>query len=225
MQQKPENIYDSEKGRILMCSNVPAMSGRDIDKIFGVKSASEFNTAGMELRYSVEYGQVGDPEYYKCRVFQDLKGNYYMVVKGAEYSLFVPDECYPIKDREICIQCTPEALYEWASHCLVREEYHRAMTEFSQSTNDWGAKIWEYRGSPYEFLVRTDAGSYRLYSTEYTYPCIGSFLFRPDESEFAQECTQYCRDNMCCYFVTPEVARRWAEARGMDEAASQKAFG
>lgn len=194
----------------------------DVNEVFGVKSASEFNTVGMELRYDIEYGQIGEIEYCRYQIYRDSEGNYHMVVKGFGFSMFVPEVDYPFDDREICIPCTSEALYEW-SRGLVREEYDRATREFNRSTNDWGTKIWEYRGAPYEFLVKTDEGTYRLFSTEYTYPCIGKFLF--DGNEFAQECAPCYRDDMCCYLVTPEAARRWAEARGMDEAARQKAFG
>lgn len=191
------------------------------DKIFGVKEGSGTNTEGLELRYEVEHREEGDPNYLRQRVYRDADGNYYMVVKGGADATLGFGTKYPVGGREVLIPVRPEALAIWAETNLYGEEYERALEEFKVPENFRRKTVWLYQqGNVYEFLWKTDGGFCMLVSTEYEYPCPGCNMPFVDLDEDGD-----CRDDLYIYHVTPETARRWAEARGMGEAACREAFG
>ncbi len=206
------------------CISVSEMSRDDKEKIFGVQETSKVNLDGMELRYEAECGQAGEPNYSKVQVMRNEKGNYFVKVKNGPLSgvgCFLPDS---LAGREVCFPSTPQALYNWAGMYLAGEDYGRALEEFQCGASVFQyEKIWKYQhDDTYEFLLKTDDGSYMLFSTDSSYPCYGC-------NQLWTECNEDgsgdCRDDLYLYYITPEVARRWAEFRGMKEDTCQEIFG
>lgn len=198
------------------------------DRVFNVKEASEADIEGMELRYEVEHREEGDPNYLRQRVYRDKDGNYYLAMKSgttATAMLSVEVRYHP-DGREVLIPVRPEALASWVQSNLYGEDYGRAMEEFKTPEAFKHRKVWLYQqgteagqqGYVHEFLWKVDGGFYMLFSTEYDYPCPGYNVPFIDEGGA-------CRDDLYIYYVTPETARRWAEARGMGEMACREAFG
>lgn len=72
----------------------------------------------------------------------------------------------------------------------------------------------------HEVLWKTADGLYILFSTDDSYPAFG---YNAPFIEFGEGGTS--RDDLFIYYITPETARRWAEARGMDEETCHKVFG
>lgn len=195
-------------------------SNFDTDKVFGVKEASEVNTEDMELLYELDDDQEGDPKYLRLRVYRDKDGKYYLAVKGGTKASPIFELSFPICGREILIQVSPEALADWSEPLLFSDDYERAMEEFKAPEIYTCKLIWQYQqGCVYEFLWQTDGGLYMLFSTEYDYPYPGR------DMPYLDVGSGTCRDDLYLYYVTPEIARRWAEARGMDEMACQNTFG
>lgn len=200
------------------------------DKIFGVKEGSEADTEGMELRYEVEHREEGDPNYLRQRVYRDKDGNYYLAMKsGTTATAMLSSEVWYHPDgREVLIPVRPEALFYWARNNLHGEDYGRALEEFKAPEAFKHRKVWLYQqgaeagqqGYVHEFLWETDGDFYVLFSTEYEYPYPGCNMPFVDLDEDGD-----CRDDLYIYYVTPETARRWAEARGIGEAACRETFG
>lgn len=200
------------------------------DRVFNVKEASEVDTEGMELRYEVEHREEGDPNYLRQRVYRDKDGNYYLAMKsGTTATAMLSSEVWYHPDgREVLIPVRPEALAIWAKHNLHGEEYERALAEFRLPENVRHKTVWRYQqgaevgqqGYVYEFLWKTDDGFYMLFSTDCDYPCPG---YNSPFIDLDEDGT--CRDDLYIYYVTPETARRWAEARGMGEVVCREAFG
>lgn len=199
-------------------------SNHDNDRVFGVTEASEASTEGLELRYEVEHKQEGDSCYLRQRVYRDKDGKYYLAVKGGAdaTAMLTLETLYYPKGREVLIPVRPEALSIWAKHNLHGEEYERALAEFKLPENIRHKTVWRYQqGYVYEFLWKTDGDFCMLFSTEdAAYPCPGYNVPFIDLDEDGT-----CRDDLYIYYVTPETARRWAEARGMGEADCREAFG
>jgi len=206
------------------------MCNYDKEKVFGVKEASEADIEGLELRYEVEHRKEGDPCYLRQRVYRDKDGNYYLALKsGTDATAMLSMELwYHPGGREVLIPVRPEALLYWARNNLHGEDYGRAMEEFKTPEAFEHRKIWLYQqgaeagqqGYVHEFLWKVGDGLYMLFSTEDDYPCPGYNSPFVDLSKGSD-----CRDDLYIYYVTPETARRWAEARGMGEMACQEAFG
>lgn len=204
-------------------------SNYDKDKVFGVKEASEADTEGLELRYEVEHGEEGGPCYSRQRVYRDKDGNYYLALKSgtAATAMLAMETRYHSDGREVLIPVRREALATWAQHNLDGEDHGRAWEEFKTPEAFEHKTIWLYQqgaeagqqGYVHEFLWKVGDGLYMLFSTEDDYPCPGYSSPFVDLSKGGD-----CRDDLYIYYVTPETARRWAEARGMGERACQKAF-
>lgn len=198
------------------------------DRIFGVMDASKANTEGLELRYEVEHGQEGDPCYLRQRVYRDADGNYYMAAKGGADATLGFETRYSLSGREVLIPMRPEAPTIWAESNLCGEEYGRASEEFKIPASFMHKDIWLYQqgitagqqGYVYERLWKTDGGSYILFSTEYGYPCPGY-----NAPVLGLNGDGTCRDDLYIYYITPETAQRWAEARGMGLMADRETFG
>lgn len=202
-----------------------AMSRDDNDEIFGVKEVPGFSTNSLELRYEVEYGQEGESDYLRQQIYLDENGNYFFAAKGGANATIGFETSYPLNGREVLIPVRQEALAVWAQDNLCGKEYERALEEFKLPKIKYET-IWLYQQGHavsldnfiYEFLWKTNNGFYMLHSTKSDYPCFGYHTPLID--------CQYeiWAPRMYIYYVTPETARRWAEARGMSEAACQKVF-
>ena len=198
------------------------MSQHDKEKIFGVKEAPNFSTDGLELRYEAEDGQEGETDYLWQRVFRDENGNYFIAVKGGIDATFGFETRYYLDGREVLIPTRPEALASWAEHNLPGEECKRALDEFKIPEHINFKTVWLFQqGNIHEVLWKSDGDFCVLFSTDNTYPCLGCNvpLVDFDGSSGGN------RDDLYCYYIAPETARRWAEARGMDEETCQKVFG
>lgn len=198
------------------------------DNIFGVKEAPNFRTDGLELRYEVECGQEGDPDYLRERVYRDEDGNYFMAVKGGMDATFGFETAYHLDGREVLFSTAAKALAFWAEFGLYGEECERALNEFKIPEPGRHKTIWEYQqgvsacqqGYVYELLLKTPDNAYALLSTDASYPCFGcNMTFVECDKGGAR------RDDLNFYYITPETARRWAEARGMGETDCQRVFG
>ena len=198
------------------------MSQHDKEKIFGVKEAPNFSTDGLELRYEVEFGQDGEHHYVRQQVFRDENGNYFIAVKGGIDATFGFETRYYLDGREVLIPTRPESLASWAEHNLPGEECKRALDEFKIPEHINFKTVWLFQqGNIHEVLWKSDGDFCVLFSTDNTYPCLGCNvpLVDFDGSSGGN------RDDLYCYYIAPETARRWAEARGMDEETCQKVFG
>ena len=198
------------------------MSQHDKEKIFGVKEAPNFSTDGLELRYEAEDGQEGETDYLWQRVFRDENGNYFIAVKGGIDATVGFETRYYLDGREVLIPTRPEALASWAEHNLPGEECKRALDEFKIPEHINFKTVWLFQqGNIHEVLWKSDGDFCVLFSTDNTYPCLGCNvpLVDFDGSSGGN------RDDLYCYYIAPETARRWAEARGMDEETCQKVFG
>lgn len=197
------------------------------DNIFGLKEAPDFSTDGLELRYETEVGQEGAPDYLRQRIYCDGHGNYSIAVKGGMNATLDLETQYYLDGREVLIPTRPEALATWAEHSLCGEECKRALEEFKVPKVHNYETVWKYqrgaetnqRGFIFEFLWKTADGLYVLFSTDNSYPAFG---YNAPFIEFGEGGT--CRDDLYIYYITPETARRWAEARGMAEADCQMTF-
>lgn len=199
----------------------------DWDKIFGVKEVPDFSTNGLELRYEAEAGQEGDPDYLKEQIFRDENGNYFLAAKGGINATIGFETPYYLDGREVLIPICPEALAGWAGSNLCGEEYAHALEEFKIPETFEYKTVWLFQqgvdtsqqGFIFEFLWKTADGLYVLFSTDASYPAFGHIA---PFTEFGEGGT--CRDDLYMYFLMPETAQRWAEARGMAEADCQMAF-
>ena len=209
-----------------MCSNKNELSLADKEQIFGGKEITEANAEGLELRYQVEVGQEGEANYCRQRVYRALDGKYYLAIKGGPdaTTMLSPEIQYYPDGREVLIPVRPEALVTWAERNLYGNEYERAMEEFGQAPETYHYEtLWTYQqGDMYEFLQRTTGDRYMLFSTDAGYPCPG---YNTPYIELNEDGTGKSRDDLYIYYVVQETARRWAEARGMDEAACKEVFG
>lgn len=199
------------------------MSQHDKEKIFGVKEAPNFSTDGLELRYEVEFGQDGEHHYVRQQVFRDENGNYFLAIKGGTNGVMLSLETtYQFSESEVLFPIRPEALARWAAINLCGEDCRRAQEEFKNPEFTSSETVWLFQqGSIHEVLWKVDGDFYILLSTDYDYPCPGYNvpLVDFDGSSGGN------RDDLYCYYIAPETARRWAEARGMDEETCQKVFG
>lgn len=209
-----------------MCKISNEMSRSDKARAFGVTEATKANTEGLELRYEMEHGQEGEPYYYRQRVFRDKGGKYYLAVRGRKNAtaMLSFETWYNLDGREVLIPIRPEALAVWLRYNLYGDEYERAREEFKQAPEAYQYEtVYTYQqGDTYEFLQRTTGDRYMLFSTDadYPYPGFNMPYFGCDENGVDNS-----RDDLYIYYVTPETARRWAEARGMGEAACKEVFG
>ncbi len=199
--------------------------------IFGVTETALSSIKGMELRYKAEFHETSDPNYLQQSILRDKSGNYFLHVKGGERARI--DDVgafFPLNGKELLIPIARAALYDWASFHLAGEECASALKEFKCSDTFRCKKVWQYQneiemgqpGHVYEFLMKTDVNGYILLSTDYSYPCFVRNTTWVDLDENNPSCI---RDDLYMYYVTPETARRWAEARGMDEHTCQTVFG
>ena len=203
------------------------MSRDDKDEIFGVKEVSGFSTNGLELRYKVESGQEGEDNYLMQRVYRDKNGNYFFAAKGGANATIGLETSYPLNGWEVLIPIRPEALAVWGQNSLCGEECKRALEEFEIPKAINHKTIWLHQQGliagqenyVFEFLRKTDSGFYMLLSTECDYPCFGYHI------PFTNHLYGIRNDYLFTYFIAPETARRWAEARGMAEADCQRVFG
>lgn len=107
------------------------ISQHDKEKIFGVKGASGFSTDGLEVRYKVEHGQEGQPDYLRQQVLRDTDGNYFMDVKnGSNGAMLSLETVYQFNEPEVLFPIRPEALVCWAEINLYGEDRMRAQEEF-----------------------------------------------------------------------------------------------
>ena len=197
------------------------------DNIFGVKEVTESDTKNLELRYKMNSGKRDKSNYLEQRVFRDKDGNYFMEVKGGAAAAIGPAEIYHLDGRDVIIPVRPEALATWAERNLYGEEYACALEEFKAPEVLNHETVWKYQqgvkagqqGYIYEFLWKVTSRLYMLFSTDAFYPYQG---YNTPYIEFDKGGTH--RDDLYLYYITPETARRWAEARGMGEAACQMVF-
>lgn len=202
------------------------MSQHDKEKIFGLKEAPNFSTDGLELHYEVKHGQKGEPHYLRQRVFRDKDGKHFLALKGGTdaTAMLTVETLYNPGGREVLIPIQPKALGIWAEHNLYGEEHERALDEFKSFENPESFEyktIWTHQEDCIcEFVWKADNDCYILFSTDpdYPYPGHGAPYIEMEEGGM-------CRDDLYIYYVTPDTARRWAEARGMAEADCQKVFG
>lgn len=219
----------SQRKETPMMSINDAQSRQNRDEIFGVKETQGVNTSGLTLRYEVETGQKGEPGYLLQQVLRDENGNYFMAAKGGTDARLGFETPYPLGGREVLIPIRPEALNLWAEHNLCGEECERALEEFKCPKSFEHETVWAYQqgvnagqeGYIHEFLWKTSDGLYMLFSTDAFYPCPECNISCIDLDEGGA-----CREdlNLYLYYVTSETARRWAQARGMGDAACQMTF-
>lgn len=199
------------------------ISQHDKEKIFGVKGAPGFSTDGLEVRYKVEHGQEGQPDYLRQQVLRDTDGNYFMDVKnGSNGAMLSLETVYQFNEPEVMFPIRPEALVRWAEINLYGEDRMRAQEEFKIPEHTNFETVWLHQqGNIHEVLWKTDGDFYVLLSTDYSYPCPGYNVPLVDFDGNSGG----SRDDLYFYYIMPETARRWAEARGMDEETCQKVFG
>lgn len=198
--------------------------------IFGVTGTSLSGIKGMELRYKAENHETSNPNYLRQSILRDKNGNYFLHIKCGGRARIGTGNSFPIDGKEVLIPIAREALYDWAEFNLAGEEYASALEEFKRSDTFRHKKVWQYQnevkmgqpGHVYEFLLKTDVNGYILFSTDCSYPY---FAHNTTWVDLNEDDSSDIRDDLYMYYVTPETARRWAEARGMDEHTCRTVFG
>lgn len=194
--------------------------------IFGIKDANQDSLKDMQFLYESEHGKHGSPDYRQEQVLRNENGQYYMSMKCNERASCFDSLHHDFAGREIFFPVTPEALSQWAEANLYGSDYARACEEFG---GDIKIKetVWEYRqgadetqpGFIYEYLRKTSADTYALFSTDCSYPYFGCSIAA------AAPGSRKVRDDLYLYYITADTARRWAEARGMDRYTAREVFG
>lgn len=197
-----------------------------MNNIFNIKEVNASSGfKNMELLYELEHGSPGCPGYLREQVLCSKAGRYYMSVKcGEKASCFRIPSC-GFAGREVFFPAAPEALALWAGENLHGDARSRAQEEFGGGAKI-REKVWEYQqgadktqpGFIFEYLRKTDTGTYALFSTDGSYPYFGC-------SAAVVKGSQTVRDDLYLYYITAGAAKRWAEARGMDEYTCKEVFG
>lgn len=196
------------------------------NEIFGIEDAAASSLTGTKLLYESEHGKPGDSDYLREEVRRNKAGQYYMSVKCGVCACYFNNLSYDFADREFSFPVAPEALSQWAETNLYGSDYARACKEFGSDIKI-KETVWEYRqgadetqpGFIYEYLRKTAADTYALFSTDCSYPYFGYSIAA------AAPGSRKVRDDLYLYYITADTARRWAEARGMDRYTAREVFG
>lgn len=196
------------------------------NEIFGINDVNPVSCLkDMELRYESKHGELGDADYRREQVLRKA-GQYFMSVKCGERSSCFDSLHHDFAGREIFFPIAPEALSQWARMNLCGDDYARALKEFDTNVK-FREKVWQFQqgsdktqpGFIYEYLRKTNTDTYALFSTDCTYPYLGS------NTTVTEPGSHKVRDDLNLYYITADTAQRWAEARGMDEYTSREIFG
>lgn len=197
------------------------------NEIFGINDVNPASCLkGMGLLYESEHGKPGTPDYRQEQVLRNEDGQYYMSVKCGERASCFDSLHHDFAGREVFFPVAPEALSQWARTNLCGGDYGCALKEFDINVK-LKEKVWQYQqgsdktqpGFIYEYLRKTNTDTYALFSTDCSYPYLGS------STTVAEPGSHKVRDDLYLYYITADTARRWAEAKGMDEYTSREIFG
>lgn len=196
------------------------------NEIFGIEDAAPSSLTGTELLYESEFGKPGGPDYLREEVRRNKAGKYYMYVKRGGRACYFNNLSYDSAGQEFTFPVTPKALALWAGKRLCGSDFSRAFKGFNSNVKI-KETVWEYQqgtdetqpGFIYEYLRKTDTDTYALFSTDYAYPCFGCNIAE------AKQGRRKVRYDLYLYYITEDTARRWAEARGMDQYTFREVFG
>lgn len=196
------------------------------NEIFGIKDASQDSLKDMQLLYESEHGKHGCPDYRQEQVLRNETGQYYMSMKCGERATCFDSLHHDFSGRNIFFPVAPKALSQWARMNLCGDDYARALKEFDINVK-FKEKVWQFQqgsdktqpGYIFEYLRKTNTDTYALFSTDYTYPYLGS------STTVSEPGSHKVRDDLYLYYITADTAQRWAEARGMDGYTSKEIFG
>lgn len=179
------------------------------NEIFGIEDAAASSLTGTKLLYESEHGKPGDSDYLREEVRRNKAGQYYMSVKCGVRACYFNSLSYDFAGREFSFPVAPEALSQWAEANLYGSDYAHACKEFGSDIKI-KETVWEYRqgadetqpGFIYEYLRKTAADTYALFSTDCSYPYFGCSIAA------AAPGSRKVRDDLYLYYITADTARR-----------------
>lgn len=196
-----------------------------VDEIFGIVEGKLSRVSGMELLCEAEDSSKG----IKYGLYRDEKGQHYIAAEGGKHACIGSNSLYRLDNRQIYLPVTPETVRLWAQQyadpgCSRLWDGFPEEDAFTVCKTVWRFGQGTEEGQPgyiREVLMKTEAGIYKLYTTAVDYPlCFESTTWISSDTDgtgiFA---------DVYVHHVTPETARRWAKARGMDDNTCKDVFG